>query len=158
MFELSASQICCFSRHMHSMYFRISYVPGEPLDWCYRLATASMVMLFWYKVRIVSKRDLLFLEMYRFKDSFENRMYQEHRSMGFSPCTLYQGHDLLIHVLNFLLFLQMYALNVFSKIVCTRRTTRRVLPSCHLFHGHGLLVHRSNSQRDKSAVSRDILN
>ena len=83
--ELSAWQGCCFSRYTHSMSFRKTTVPGEPLDGGSGRATTSMVMFSWYQDRIVSETDLLFLEIYRLKIFFEYRIYQEQWSSGGLP-------------------------------------------------------------------------
>ena len=84
-FASSARQICCFSRYTHSMSFRISSVPGEPLDSGFRRATTYMVMFSWYQDWIDSETDLLFREIYRLKIYFKNRIYHEHRSTGGLP-------------------------------------------------------------------------
>ena len=52
--------------------------------------------------------------------------------------------------------LKIFPLKIFSKIVCIRRTARRLVPSCHVFHGHDLLIHCSKYKPDMSAVSPDI--
>ena len=55
-----------------------------------------------------------------------------------------------------LLFLEIYPLKVFSKIVCIRRTARRGVPSCHLFDSYALLIQGSNFQGHKLTCSQDI--
>ena len=54
-----------------------------------------------------------------------------------------------------LLLLQIYTRNVFSNIVCTRRTARRGFPTCHV-HGHVLLIQGLNFQGDWLTCYRDI--
>ena len=55
-----------------------------------------------------------------------------------------------------LLYLEIYPLKIFPKIICIKRTARRAVSSCHLFHGHVLLIQGLNFQLDKLTCSQDI--
>ena len=151
-FEMSARQICCFSRYIDSNIFsKIVCIRSTAQRGCPR-EPSSKVMFSWYMVWIFRNIHLLVINISGLKFFRETSASGEPLNARPGCATpnkvMFSWHKDRIISQTDLRFLPIYILNIFSNIVCFRSTARRGVTPCTLFQGHVLLIQCLNFQKD----------